>query len=331
MIRSLNYSYQTEKTYVYWIKRYIHFHGVRHPITMHYAQVNEFLSHLAVSKNVSPATQNQALSALLFLYNRVLDKPLGDTINAVRAKSQERIPVVLSPQEIQRILSNMHGLPKLMAMLCYGTGMRKMECHRLRVKDIDFDRGEITVRQGKGNKDRRVPLPDACRPLLKTQITLVESILEKDKEDNVEGVELPYAIGRKYPNAGQQLAWQWVFPSLKLSFCPRTGIKRRHHVHDTVLTKHLKRAVEQAQINKHVTVHTLRHSFATHLLESGADLRTVQELLGHNDVKTTQIYTHVLGRNRSGSMSPLDKMQSFSISEPQVQSYLGSQNILRSQ
>jgi integron integrase len=228
-IRSMHYALKTERNYVFWIKQYILFNNKRHPIDMWTPEVSRFLTHLAVNRNVSPATQNQALCAIVFLYKHVLKKPLDDTIKGKRAKRRIHVPVVLSPQEIQRILSKMQGLPKLMAMLCYGTGMRKMECHRLRVKDIDFDRGEITVRQGKGNKDRRVPLPDACRERLKTQIALVESIFVKDREDQIEGVELPYAIGRKYPKAGERLAWQWVFPSLKLSFCPRTGIKRRHH------------------------------------------------------------------------------------------------------
>lgn len=307
-IRTLQYALKTEEVYVQWIKRYIHFNKIQHPKDLGPSEVNNFLSYLAVERKVSPSTQNQALSALLFLYNKVLEQPLGDTINAVRAKSIERVPVVLSVNEILNLLGQFSGLPKLMASLCYGAGMRKMECHRLRVKDIDFDRMEITIRQGKGNKDRRVPLPISCVEELRIQFGFVKELHKKDQLEKQTGVQLPYAIDRKYPNAGTSLAWQWIFPSLRISTDPRTLIKRRHHVHPSVLTKHLKKALEKSGIQKHVTVHVLRHSFATHLLESGADLRTVQELLGHSDVKTTQIYTHVLNRNTSGSLSPLDRI-----------------------
>jgi integron integrase len=307
-IRARNYALQTEKAYVNWIKRYIHFNKLKHPIDLGHVEVNNFLTHLAVDKHVSPSTQNQALSALLFLYDKVFETPLGDTICAVRAKSIQRVPVVLSTQEIIRLLDNFHGLQKLMALICYGAGLRKMECHRLRMKDIDFDRHEITIRQSKGNKDRRVPLPYACKTLLNIQMEFVRSLHKKDQQQELAGVELPYAIDRKFPNAGTSLSWQWLFPSLRISICPRTLIQRRHHVHPSVLSKHLKKAVQKSSIEKYVTLHVLRHSFATHLLESGADLRTVQELLGHTDVKTTQIYTHVLNRNTSGSLSPLDRI-----------------------
>ena len=282
------------------------------------AEIGDFLSFLAVSKRVSPATQNQALCAIIFLYKHVLKTPLTEEINMKWAKRQEHVPVVLSSEEILILLDGFSGLPKLMASLCYGTGVRKMECHRLRVKDIDFDRKEITIRQGKGNKDRRVPLPKSCVKELKVQLAFVKELHRKDRIENLPGVELPYAINRKYPNAGTSLAWQWIFPSLRVSLDPRTLIRRRHHVHPSVLTKHLKKALDRSGILKHVTVHVLRHSFATHLLESGADLRTVQELLGHSDVKTTQIYTHVLNRNASGSLSPLDRLlkKKKEISEP---------------
>lgn len=307
-LRSLNYALSTEKCYVSWVRQFILYHNKRHPNEMGHAEVGDFLSYLAVNKQVSPATQNQALCSIIFLYKHVLKNPLTDEINMKWAKRQEHVPVVLSIDEIMHLLEQFYGLPKLMASLCYGSGMRKMECHRLRIKDIDFDRMEITVRQGKGNKDRRVPLPESCVDDLKVQIAFVEKLHNKDTNESLPGVELPYAINKKYPNAGTSLAWQWVFPSLRTSLDPRTLIRRRHHVHPSVLTKHLKKALEKSGIQKHVTVHVLRHSFATHLLESGADLRTVQELLGHSDVKTTQIYTHVLNRNKSGSLSPLDKI-----------------------
>jgi len=307
-VRSLNYALATEKTYVYWAYRFIIFHNKRHPKEMGSKEVSDFLTDLAVKWDVAPSTQNQALCALVFLYKHVIKIPLDDNICGVRAKRQRNIPVVLTEDEVLSILNNMYGLPKLMASLCYGAGMRKMECHRLRVKDIDLQRMEITIRKGKGNKDRRVPVPISCKELLAAQLNFVRTLHEKDQIDNLLGVELPYATNRKSPNAGTSLIWQWIFPSLKISTCPRTLIERRHHVHPSVLGKHLRSAVGKSGINKHITLHVLRHSFATHLLESGADLRTVQELLGHSDVKTTQIYTHVLNRNKSGSLSPLDKI-----------------------
>jgi len=310
-IRALQYSYQTERSYAQWIKRYIHFHNLTHPKDMGSKEVNDFLSHLAVDKHVSPATQNQALCALVFLYKQVLEIPLGDnSINAVRSKLKRNLPVVLSINEIERILDNMNGLPKLMAQLIYGTGLRKSEVHRLRVKDVDFDRNAVIVKRGKGGKDRPLPLPMSCKESLHNQIEFVKQLHAKDRQENMAGVELPYALEGKEPNAGKSLMWQWVFPSLRISIDPRTFILRRHHVHPTVFAKHVKKAVEKSNINKKVTAHVFRHSFATHLLESGADIRTVQELLGHADVKTTQIYTHVLNRNPTATLSPLDKLPS---------------------
>ncbi len=308
-IRTMQYSYATEKTYVYWIKYFIHFHKLRHPKDMSSEEVNQFLTHLAVTKNVAPATQNQALCALVFLYKQVLEQPLGEnSINAVRARTHRNLPVVLSLTEVKRLLGVMNGLPKLIAQVVYGTGLRKSEVHRLRVKDIDFDRSQITVKRGKGNKDRPLPLPEACRDELQKQLEFVKQLHLKDRRENINGVELPYALERKEPNAGKTFAWQWVFPSLRISTDPRTFIIRRHHCHPSVFAKQVKKAVLKAGINKKVTAHAFRHSFATHLLESGADIRTVQELLGHTDVRTTQIYTHVLNRNSSGTLSPLDKL-----------------------
>lgn len=308
-IRTLNYSLYTERSYVYWIKHFIHHHQLRHPIDMSDNEVNTFLTHLAVDKNVAPATQNQALCALVFLYKRVLDKPLGDnTINAVRARKHRNLPVVLSVEEVRKLLEVMNGLPKLMAQIIYGTGLRKNEVHRLRVKDIDFDRNQINVKRGKGGKDRPLPLPQACKSDLEKQIAFVNQLFLKDQREGINGVELPYAMARKHPNACKTLGWQWAFPSLRISTDPRTLIVRRHHIHPSVFSKHVKKGVKDAQITKHVTAHVFRHSFATHLLESGADIRTVQELLGHTDVRTTQIYTHVLNRNPSGTLSPLDKL-----------------------
>jgi len=310
IIRCRHFSLQTERTYIYWIKRYIYFHKIRHPKEMGSKEINAFLSHLALKQKVSPSTQNIALNALVFLYKNVLNIPLDDKINAVRAKSREKMPVVLSTNEIGLLLNNLTGLPKVMASLCYGAGLRKMECHRLRVKDVDFDRKEITVRQGKGNKDRIVPLPVTTINALKCQLDFLKELHKKDELENIAGVELPYAIERKYPNAGKSLGWQWFFPSLQISKDPRSDIHRRHHVHPSVLAKHIRKAVRNSGIYKHITIHVLRHSFATHLLESGADIRTVQELLGHNDVKTTQIYTHVVNHSSKISLSPLDKLAS---------------------
>lgn len=307
-IRAKHYSYQTEKVYVRWAKKYIYFHKLKHPKDMSATQVGEFLSDLAVRYKVSPSTQNQALCAIIFMYKHVLKSELGEITNLMWAKKHIYLPVVLSQQEVLSIFHHLHGLPLLMIQIMYGAGLRKMECHRLRVKDIDFDRQQIIVRQGKGFKDRYVPLPQITAVSLEAQIEIVKNLFVQDRKLNVNGVELPYAMSRKNPNAGKSLGWQWIFPSLRLSKDPRSKIKRRHHVHPTVVTKHLKKAVDKSLIHKKISCHTFRHSFATHLLESNSDLRTVQELLGHNDVRTTQIYTHVLKRNSNGSLSPLDQL-----------------------
>jgi len=307
-LRAKHYSYQTEKVYVHWVRRYIYFHKLEHPKNMTAKDIGDFLSNLAVQHKVSPSTQNQALCALIYLYKHVLQIELGEITNLMWAKKNIYLPVVLSQNEILKIFEQMSGLPLLMVQLMYGAGLRKMECHRLRVKDIDFERQQIIVRQGKGFKDRYVPLPQVASGPLNAQLEIVKNLHAQDSNLNVNGVELPYAISKKAPKAGTSLSWQWIFPSLKLSNDPRTGIIRRHHVHPTVVSKHLKAAVCRAGIHKKVSCHTFRHSFATHLLEANSDLRTVQELLGHNDVRTTQIYTHVLKRNNNGSLSPLDQL-----------------------
>jgi integron integrase len=307
-IRAKHYALSTEKTYCTWVRSYIFYHGLKHPKDLDEDDIGSFLSYLAVEKKVSPKTQNQALCAILFLYRHVLMRELNDTINYRWAKPSQYLPVVLSKSELDDILSEMSGCPLLMAQLMYGAGLRKMEVHRLRIKDVDFHRHQIIIRQGKGNKDRYVPLPKATIPALKEQLAISESLFKQDRLLNVEGVEMPFALIRKYPNANKELNWHWVFPSLKLSVDPRTKIKRRHHIHPSVVAKHLNKACKEARIMKKVTCHTLRHSFATHLLESNSDIRTVQELLGHSDVRTTQVYTHVMDRSRSGVLSPLDSI-----------------------
>ncbi|MEE4245857.1 MAG: integron integrase [Kangiellaceae bacterium] len=309
-IRAKHYSYQTEKSYLGWIRKYIHFHNLQHPKDMGKNEIGAFLTHLAANLHVSPSTQNQALCAILFLYRHVLDIEIGEITNLMWAKPTQYLPVVLSQQEVKKLLSVMSGAPLLMCQLMYGAGLRKMEVHQLRVKDLDFDRKQIIVRQGKGGKDRHVPLPISCEQSLRGQIGITEELAARDRALNLPGVQLPNAIERKYPNAGLDLAWQWIFPSLNISEDPRSGIKRRHHVHPTVVAKHLRKAVTLSRVGKRVTCHTFRHTFATHLLEANSDLRTVQELLGHKDVSTTQIYTHVLKRNSTGAESPLDRMVS---------------------
>lgn len=305
-VRLKHYAYSTEKAYVYWVKRYILFHNKRHPREMGIREVEAFLTHLARDENVSASTQNQALGALLFLYRSVLQVELGGPIEAMRAKRARRLPTVLSKEEVLRILSLMRGTHRVMAQLLYGSGLRLMECHRLRVKDIDFDRHQIVVREGKGDKDRVTMLPEVLAGPLKTQLAYVKKLHAQDVAKGYGSVELPFALARKYPNADKELAWQFVFPSRTLSKDPRTGIVRRHHLHPSGLQRAVKQAARQAGIAKSVSAHTFRHSFATHLLENGYDIRTVQELLGHKDVKTTMVYTHVLNKGPKSVRSPLD-------------------------
>ena len=305
--RLKHYSIRTERAYVAWARRFILANGKRHPRQMGVLEVEAFLSTLAPRDDVAASTQNQALSALLFLYRQVLDIDLPWMESVVRAKRPQKIPVVLSRDEVTRLLALLDGQLWLMGALLYGTGMRLMECVRLRVKDVDFGRAEIVVRNGKGGKDRRVPLPQRLHERLLEQVGRVRVQHEADLLAGCGEVHLPHALSRKYPNAGRDIGWQYVFPSPRHSLDARTGAKRRHHVDEATLQRSIKSARQSAGIHKPATCHTLRHSFATHLLEAGHDIRTVQELLGHKDVATTQIYTHVLGRGAGGVLSPLDR------------------------
>ncbi len=305
--RLKHYSIRTERVYLYWIRRFIVGNGKRHPRDMGAVEVEAFLSRLATRDDVAASTQNQALSALLFLYRQVLDIELPWMESVVRAKRPQRAPVVLSREEVDRLLALLDGQLWLMAALLYGTGMRVMECVRLRVKDVDFGRAEICVRNGKGGKDRRVPLPRRLHDRLQAQVERVRVVHGQDLLAGRGQVHLPHALGRKYPNTGREFGWQYTFPATRISRDPRSGEPRRHHVDESSLQRAVKKARAGAGIDKPATCHTLRHSFATHLLEAGHDIRTVQELLGHKDLATTQVYTHVLGRGAGGVLSPLDR------------------------
>lgn len=306
IIRVRHYSIRTEHAYVQWIRRFIIFHGKRHPRDLGEQHVAQFLSDLAVNKNVSASTQNQALNAVLFLYREVLKVDLPWLRNVDRAKKPQRLPVVLTRNEVRQLLANLEGTVWLMAALTYGSGLRLLECIRLRVKDIDFARGELLIRDGKGQKDRVTMLPRNLIDPFRSHIARVHELHERDLKDGFGRVYLPFALDRKYPNADREWGWQYVFPSNKRSIDPRSNMERRHHVDPSVLQRALKQSIRAAQIIKPASVHTLRHSFATHLLESGYDIRTVQELLGHSDVRTTMIYTHVLNRGGKGVVSPFD-------------------------
>jgi len=303
-----HYSYRTEQAYIHWIKRFIYFSGKRHPGEMGAQEVTEFLNHLARDRDVAAATQNQALSALLFLYREVLATPLPWLDALERAKRPARLPSVLTRAEVQRILVQLTGAKWLMASLLYGAGLRLRECLNLRVKDVDFDYRQILVRDGKGAKDRVTMLPEQAIEPLRRQLEHAKELHEHDLASGHGDVELPDALARKYPRAPYEWAWKFVFPSHKLSTCPRTGVIRRHHLYEDYLIRAVKQATRNAGIAKHVSCHTLRHSFATHLLEAGYDIRTVQELLGHASVETTMIYTHVMNRGGRGVASPLDRM-----------------------
>jgi integron integrase len=306
IIRRRHYSFRTEQAYVDWIRRFILYHHKRHPRDMAEEEVTEFLTHLARDRNVAASTQNQALSALLFLYKDVLKQEIGWLKNVERARRPAKMPVVLSHTELKRVFAHMHGVPKLMAGLLYGSGLRLMECVRLRVKDVDFELAQITVRDGKGGKDRVTMLPLNLAGPLQRHLVRIKAQHEQDLEDGFGSVYLPFALSRKFPSAARQWGWQYVFPSSRISTDPRTGKKRRHHTAEGILQSALNRAVRTAGIVKRANCHSLRHSFATHLLAKGYDIRTVQELLGHKDVSTTMIYTHVLNRPGIGVKSPLD-------------------------
>ena len=300
-------SYRTEQTYVGWVKRYVLFHGKRHPHQMGKVEVEEFLTHLAVEEKVSASTQNQALAAILFLYRHVVGQDLGWLENVVRARRPKNLPVVLSRNEVQLLIEGLEGPPRLVASVLYGSGLRLMEALRLRVKDIDFEYGQILIRNGKGGKDRHTVLPASLQEGLAAQLEHAREVFDRDRSAGFPGVELPGAFERKYPNAGCEWPWQWVFPAPRLSRDPRSGVERRHHLFEQRVQRAVRAALRIAGITKGASCHTLRHSFATHLLEDGYDIRTVQELLGHKDVKTTMIYTHVMNNGRCGVISPLDR------------------------
>jgi integron integrase len=305
-IRLRHYSLRTEKAYVDWIKRFVLHHRKRHPAGMGGDEVRSFLNHLASNREVSPATQAQALAALLFLYKRVLNVDLPWIDNVVRAHRPKRLPTVLSQSEAQRVIAHLDGVHWLIGALLYGSGLRLMEGLRLRVKDVDLVRRRIIVRNGKGAKDRATVLPATLVEPLRIHLEKVRLLHDRAVNSGVGGVELPYALARKYPKAHLQWAWQYVFPATRYTIDPRSGSQRRHHVHEESVQRHVRNAARLAGIETPVSPHTFRHSFATHLLENGYDIRTVQELLGHKDVKTTQIYTHVMAPGANPVRSPLD-------------------------
>lgn len=304
--RTRHYSLRTERAYMLWVRRFIQFHAPRHPRDMGRPEVEDFLSHLAMVEHVAAATQNQALAAILYLYRIVLKQDLPWLDEVTRAKKPERLPTVLSRDEVHRVLAQLDGQLALMAKLLYGTGMRLMECVRLRVKDLDFDYFQITVRDGKGAKDRMTMLPESLAGELRAHLARIRRLHEADLALGGGEVHMPYALDRKYPGSGRTWIWQYVFPAKSLSADPRSRHIGRHHIDPKMLQRAVAKAVKAAGLTKHATCHSFRHSFATHLLESGYDIRTVQELLGHKDVATTQIYTHVLNRGGRGVRSPLD-------------------------
>ncbi len=304
-MREKGYAYPTEKTYCLWIKRYIRFHNMRHPEEMGAEEINAYLSFLATRYGCSPATQRVVLNAVIYLYRKFLGREL-EPLLFEKASPKRRLPTVLSHGEVQRILEQLTGVHRLMVELLYGAGLRLNELLSLRVKDIDFELSTVTVRSGKGDKDRTTLLPERLKAPLEEQIATVAKLHRRDLEDGYGEAYMPYALGRKYPTESKELGWQFVFPATRIGPCPRTGVLRRHHLHHTALRRHLRRARKEAGIIKPVRSHTFRHSFATRLLEKGYDLRTIQKLLGHSDVKTTEIYTHVLRRGPLGVISPLD-------------------------
>jgi integron integrase len=311
--RYLHYSLRTEQAYVHWAKRFVLWSGKRHPRDMGRTEVEEFLTALAHQRQVAPATHRQALSALVFLYKEVLGQELPWLREIGRPPERKRVPVVLTVDEVQAVLAGLDGVCAVLGRLLYGTGMRLAEGLALRVKDVDFARHVVIVRHGKGGKDRVVMLPRSLEPALREHLLGARTLWAGDRRVGRPGVELPNALAAKYPRAAESWAWHWVFPAPRLSVDPRSGTERRHHLHESRLQRELKAAVAAAGINKLVTVHTLRHSFATHLLQAGTDIRTVQELLGHSDVSTTMIYTHVLKLAAGGTRSPLDALQELAL------------------
>lgn len=311
VMRYHHYAIRTEQTYIKWIRDYIRFNDTRHPKEMGKPEIERFLSHLAVNRNVAVSTQNQALNAILFLYKYVLDMPLNDYIDAVRSKKQKRLPTVLNPLEVSQLFQHISGIHELMAKLLYGAGLRLMECIRLRVKDVDFENHQIIVRDGKGGKDRATVLPKTLQEDLRFHLKGVRKLFEQELAEGRADVYMPHALANKYPGAGKSWIWQWVFPAKNRSKDPRTKKVRRHHTHETGLQKAVAAAAKKAGIHKRVSPHTLRHSFATHMLEAGKDIRRVQELLGHSDVRTTMIYTHVMSTNFETLGSPLDNLDSI--------------------
>jgi integron integrase len=305
-LRARHYSRRTEQTYCHWVKRFVYFHNVRHPAEMAEPEINAFLTHLAVEEHVSASTQNQALSARLFLYRHVLGREIGALGEVIRARKPRRLPVVMSRDEVKAVLVQLKGDKWLMASLMYGAGLRLMECLRLRIQDIDFERNEILVRDGKGARDRITMLPESLKAPLQDHLKKVKAIHERNLADGWGRVQMPSALDCKYPNAPKDWRWQWVFPQENRWKNTKTGEQGRHHIDESLVQKAVRDAVAKAGLTKRATCHTLRHSFATHLLESGYDIRTVQELLGHSDVKTTMIYTHVLNRGPAGVRSPVD-------------------------
>lgn len=305
-LRRKHYSIHTEKAYVDWVRRFILFHHKRHPKDMGGPEIEAFLTHLAVNRNVAASTQNQALSALLFLYRHVLNQDFDFSLDAVRARKPSRLPTVMTKAETQRVIAALSGIHQLIVQLLYGSGLRLMECLRLRVKDLDFTQQYLVVRQGKGHKDRITVLPASLLGPLQAHLRRVKMLHDQDLAQGYGHVYLPYALDRKYPTASRQWAWQYVFPAPHRSIDPRSGIERRHHLGPNSVQRAVKRAARLAGIDKPISCHTFRHSFATHLLEAGYDIRTVQELLGHKDLKTTMVYTHVLKRGGLAVRSPLD-------------------------
>jgi integron integrase len=306
LIRVKHYSIRTEQTYLHWMKEFILFHNKRHPAEMGAPELEAYLTHLAVERHVAPSTQNVAMQSILFLYREVLGVELTG-VNALRAKKDKRLPVVLTKAEVHLVLEQIKNPAfRLQAKLLYGTGMRLLECLRLRVKDLDFGQNHIVIRDTKGNEDRVTLLPEQLKPILQEHVRHVKALHESDLQAGYGAVYLPYALERKYPNASKEWGWQYLFPASKLSVDPRSGVTRRHHADDSNLQRAVRTAVKASGVAKPATPHTFRHCFATHLLEAGYDIRTVQELLGHKDVKTTMIYTHVLNKGPLGVRSPLD-------------------------